>query len=234
MVEDSPEVLALFEAHLHLVDVVARQLTKQIGPVLDLEDLVSYGQEGLLLAARRFDPSQGTPFRRYANYRIRGAMVDGMRSASRLPRRAHEKLRAIRAANTVAEGFASDTGALLQSGADAASLDDRLQQQLAAMATAMAIGIEGEFAMEESELVRVSSDPTPEKLVEGAQLTQLLNECIDALPEREAVLIRRHFLQEQKLDEIIDELGISRSWASRVLNRGLSRIAQMLRQQGVT
>src|SRR5208283_692178 len=62
---DSPDILARFHAELDLVDIVARQLVRTIGKASTLDDLRSFGREGLLKAARSFDASRGVPFRRW-------------------------------------------------------------------------------------------------------------------------------------------------------------------------
>ena len=92
---DTPEVLARVTGALDLVDVIAKQLRRQLGGKVMVDELVSFGREGLLAAARTFDPTLGVPFRRWANYRVRGAMFDGVRSTSMLPRSVYERLRAI-------------------------------------------------------------------------------------------------------------------------------------------
>ena len=74
---DESEALRRFEETLELVEIVARQIGRLIGGAVELDDLRSFGREGLLDAARRYDPTRGVPFRAYANYRVRGAIYDG-------------------------------------------------------------------------------------------------------------------------------------------------------------
>ena len=92
---DPPEVIARVEEGLELVDMLARQLRRQFGPYVQVDDLASQGREALLAAARSFDPDRAVPFRRWANLRIRGAMIDGVRQSGNLPRRVYRKLRAL-------------------------------------------------------------------------------------------------------------------------------------------
>ena len=229
MVEDSPEVLALFESHYKMVDVTVRQIIKEMGEVIEFDEMASYGREGLLIAARRFDPDRGISFARFASYRVRGAILDGMRSSSMLPRRAYEKLRALRAANSVAEGFMDEQTAALQLSIPPEELDRRLGEHLANLATSLSLGLEGEYGTDDaSEPVRIADDPNPESAVGNRELMRIVSKRIDELPEREAILVRRHLLGEEPLDDICADIGVSRSWASRLLNRGLSRLNKML------
>ena len=102
---DSPEVLARFHAELDLVDVIARQLAGRFGSRARIDDLRSFGREGLLKAARTFDASRGVPFRRWANLRIKGEMIDGIRAWGDLPRHVYRELRATQDADRLLESY---------------------------------------------------------------------------------------------------------------------------------
>src|SRR5690554_4310891 len=103
---DSAEVLERFHSQLELVEIIARQVYRSIQWGIELDDLVSAGREGLLDAARRYDVEQQVPFRAYANFRVRGAVLDGVRRMSALSRRTYERLAALEAASLVSEGQA--------------------------------------------------------------------------------------------------------------------------------
>src|SRR5580692_315811 len=105
---DPPHVIDRVRENLPLVDVICDQIRRQLGRSLHLDDLVSYGHEGLLLAARTFDESRGVPFRRWANVRVRGAVIDGVRATSAVPRRVYERLRAADAPAYSREEWADD------------------------------------------------------------------------------------------------------------------------------
>src|SRR5258706_14523909 len=98
---NSPEVLARLNEGLELVDIIARQIRRQFGSVIEFEEMVSAGREGLLASARSFEPDRCVPFRRWANLKIRGAILDGMRSQGGLPRRVYRQIRAMQAADRV-------------------------------------------------------------------------------------------------------------------------------------
>lgn len=139
---EEPEVLERFDSALELVDKLARQLVRTTGGSLQLDELRSFGREGLLDAARRYDPDRGVPFKGYASFRVRGAMLDGVRSASRLPRRVHRQLRALESSARLSEGTGEDLLAAPPApGSGAGDAERALDAQLASMATAMAIGL---------------------------------------------------------------------------------------------
>src|SRR5690349_3618264 len=109
-------------------------MAREIGRAAELDDLRSMGQQGLLEAARRFDEGRGVSFRRFANYRVRGAMLDGIRRSAPLPRRAHARVRALEAALLVSEAAAEDaTPGSIPGTPDARASDQRLTDHLADM-----------------------------------------------------------------------------------------------------
>jgi RNA polymerase sigma factor for flagellar operon FliA len=223
-------VLERFTAALDLVEIIARQVGRAIGQPASFEDLVSYGREGLLDAARRFDPARGVPFRTYANYRVRGAVIDGVRALSRLPRRAHERLSAFEAAGRVSEGQAEDLQVRAPPGASRAQAERALSDHLAGMATAMAVGlIAGGARGDDGELTCVAPADDPEMALARAELLALVRRGIDDLGRQEAELLRRHYLAGERFDRVAEELGLSKSWASRLHTRAIRRLAERLR-----
>jgi RNA polymerase sigma factor FliA len=228
--KDSPEVLARFEEGLPTVKAIAYRLRRTLGRVAEVDDLVSYGQAGLLEAARRYDPARGVPFRAFANFRVRGAMLDGIRQLSHLPRRVHERLRAIEGTGTFSEGALEDLNAAAPPGQAAIDRERRLVEHLAGMATAMAMGLISESAVDDQGATTAvaSSQLSPEEQSSRQQLLDLVERGIQSLPAQEAVLIRRHYLEGERFDQVAAELGLSKSWASRLHTRAIGRLTKRL------
>jgi len=228
--KDTPEVLERFSSGLSLVDVVARQILRTLGGAAQLDELLSFGREGLWDAARRFDDSRGVPFRGYANFRVRGAIIDGVRASSRLSRRTHERLNGLQAAARISEGAQEDLAAPRAPGSGAAEAEQALGDHLAAMATAMAAGLLAPTAYSDSgERTLVDTSDDPEQALGQAQLLQVIRSAIAELPHEEAELVRRHYLEGARFDHVADELGLSKSWASRLHTRALTRLAKKLK-----
>ena len=224
-IQDSPEVLARIHEALPLVDVVARQLRTDLQYGIVVEDLVSYGREGLLSAARTFEPDRGVPFRRWANLRIRGAMVDGLRRLGSVPRSVHRRLCAIESGDRMQEAFVEEDATNPTTTPEGA--DTRLASYLAGIATAMAVGFLRTSASGEAEDVP-APEGTPEELLEQAQLSQTLKNAIATRPDAERRLIEGHYFEGATFDEVARELGLSRSWASRLHARAIEAIAKEL------
>lgn len=229
--QDAPEVRARFETNLDLVDILARQIGRRFGEFLELDDLVSYGREGLLDAARRFDASRGVPFRAYANFRVRGAIIDGVRTMARVPRRVHERLSALAALARVSEGAIEDLQVAPAPGTQPADAERALTEHLRAMATAMAIGLLAPTARDDDgePIPIVGPEATPEEAMGRAELMQLVTSAIEELPAQEAELLKRHYLMGERFDQVAQELGLSKSWASRLHTRALGRLSKRLR-----
>lgn len=215
---------------LDLVEAISRQVYRALGGAVELDELKSFGREGLFDAARRYDPSREVPFRGYASFRVRGAILDGVRSTSRLPRRLHEKLNGLAAAQKTSEGVFEDTFTNRQPGSSGAAAEQALSQHLAAMATAMALGLVAPTARgEEGETTPVDPNEDPEAAVARREMAKLVREAIAELPDQEATLIRRHYLEGDRFDHVAAELGLSKSWASRLHTRAVQRLTKRLR-----
>lgn len=227
---DEAEALRRFEAELDLVEVLSRQIARAIGNSVELDELRSFGREGLLDAARRFDVSRGVPFRAYANYRVRGAIFDGVRKLSRLPRRVHERLNGLSAGARVSEGAVEDVNAPPPPGAGKVEADAALADHLAAMAAAMAVGLVATTVYgEDGERAAVSQEADPEAAYARSELLDVVSRAIADLPREEAELVRRHYLEGERFDHVAADLGLSKSWASRLHTRAMGRLAKRLR-----
>lgn len=227
---DPPEVLARIHAELDLVDLIARQISRTLKRAVQFDDLLSAGREGLFLAARSFDPSRGVPFRSYANIRIRGAMLDGVRHQA-LSRRAFERLRDLEVCNDAAEGFAEARQVSGQSGAQA---EPELEDQLAALATACAAAGAGKGvpAMPSSlDSADALEQDTPEEQYARAELHRCLHDAVGALEPTLATVLRLRHFEGLQLDEIATRLGLDRSWVGRLDLRAQRELTYRLRER---
>jgi len=214
---------------MDLVDLIARQLARELGRAAELDDLRAMGHQGLLEAARRFDEGRGVTFRRFANYRVRGAMLDGVRKSAPLPRRAHARIRALEAALLVAETASEDSGAGAVT-SDPRASEQKLTEHLADMATAMAVGLLATPAIgDEGEPSAVDQRVSPEEAVAQAELRKIVINALEELPSDERELVRRHYIEGERFDHVAASLGLSKSWGSRLHTRAVARLTKRLR-----
>lgn len=227
---DPPEVLGRVEEGLELVNVLARGMRRQLGPDVNVDDLSSSGREALLAAARSFDPDRGIPFRRWATLRIRGSMIDAARQNGSLPKRVYRKLRAIQAADHVHEAANEEQAASPARSPEEA--DAKLSDQLATAAMAAAVGF---LAIRNSDALERAKDPnhSPESDFGHAELMKRIKDAIAERPEQERTLLVRHYFEDVKFEDAAKELGLSKSWASRLHSRAIEAIARSLKRARV-
>jgi len=224
---DAPETVARIHEGMPIVDMLAHQLRRQLGAI-DVDDLKSAGREGLVNAARSFDPALGVPFRRWANLRVRGAMIDAVRSHGGMPRRVYQRLKAIEAGDRLSEGVAEEE----KPAASATEADQSLTGYLAGIATAMAVGLLSESAGPEVEDVRDAALTAEDQLAQH-QLTTLVREAVEKQPDAEKHLLKRHYFDGLTFDEAAKELGLSKSWASRLHARAIEGLTREMKRQKV-
>lgn len=228
---DTPISRELFEANLALVDQIAWQVIRTVDNRLDFSELQSFGMEGLLVAARRFDPAKGVPFRGYAAFRVRGAMIDGVRKNGALPRRTHQKLKALEVATDFAENTAEERLGQPALGQTSADAQHALDDYLARVATAMAVGLLATTARsEDGQTTTVSPAEPADEALAHAQMLQLVQAQIEKLPHEERELLQRHYFRGERFDQVAEGLGLSKSWASRLHSRAVGRLTQHFRQ----
>jgi RNA polymerase sigma factor for flagellar operon FliA len=216
---DAPEILARFQAELDLVDIIARQLLQRVESCVTLDDLRSFGQEGLLQASRTFDGSLGVPFRRWANTRVRGAMIDGVRQWGGLPRRVYRQLRALEARDQVLEQYSERCAG--NPATTPQSADDLVDAILTEIATLR-------------EMESVADEATPEELLAKEEALALVRRAVSALDERERALIERYYFAGDSLEQAGAAIGLSKSWASRLHAQAIASITKALRRLGET
>ena len=225
---DPPDILARFHAELDLVDIVARQVARTVGQAATLDDLRSFGREGLLHAARSFDASRGVPFRRWANVRVKGAMIDGVRAWGNLPRRLYRELRGMEAGDRMLSAYDEEDSASPAATPEAA--DARMTSYLAGIATAIAVGTM--VAAPRDNVSPEGRDVTPEDLVADAEMLARVKAVVAQLPDQERTLVERHYFGGEQLDEAAASLGLSKSWGSRLHARAIESIGKDLRRSG--
>lgn len=213
-----------------LVRSLAVGIHRKVPSNVDLDDLIAYGQVGLVEAARDFDPSRGSRFSTYAYYRIRGAIYDGLGKMSWFGRAEHNHVRYEQMANEVLSQEAEQSGAAGETAADDVLWLRNITRALAVVHLATQRESEGEI--ESASLVDPASQPALSNLIRR-EIHDKLHELIDALPAEAAALIRATYFEGLTLQEAGRRLGVSKSWASRLHAKALQRLAHSLRMQGV-
>jgi len=143
----------------------------------------------------------------------------------------YRKLRAMQAADLVREGGLEDRAAAPPPATPEAA-DAQLTDQLSTAAMAMALGF---LSMRQSEALEQAKDPdhSPESNVGHAELIDRLRQAIDERPEQERLLLTRHYFDDVTLEEAGAEMGLSKSWASRLHARAIEAVARAMKRERV-
>ena len=204
--------------HEDFVRSIASKIRNQTGTG-ELEDLIAAGLVGLFDARKRYDPRKGVAFKTFAYYRVRGSIFDGIRSMTQLPRRAYEKVRTLEMADQTLASLGENN---TQKAQDLESAVDTLRVAVGQLATAFAVAT---LASPDAE----KEQRTPDAALEAKQTSSRLHKAVAALPERERALIQGSYFEGRRFDEVAEELGISKSWASRLHLKALAQLKRALK-----
>jgi len=209
-----------------LVRSLAVRIHRKLPPGVELEDLVAYGQVGLVEAARDFDPDRGNRFSTYAYYRIRGAIYDGLSKMSWLGRQDRSQVRYEQMSNEVLSLESEAEQA--ERGGSAADL--RWLRGVTRALAVVYLATQGDAgdARGVPAVVDESSPAGPAAAIRR-EAHEMVHRLIDALPPEAGALIRATYFEGLSLQEAGRRLGMSKSWASRLHAKTLQHLAHALR-----
>lgn len=219
----------LVEAHRSLVFKAVRLIWPRVEGHIEKRELVSLGDLGLVEAASRFDPEAGATFATFAWYRVQGAIIDGVRKSATIPKRVWAQLCALRAAGEVLETRARQESAARTRGAAPSRTEEKLHEVKEAMAAIeMVYALSARASLDS--IAETAADPSqsPERFATAA-LGDRLDAALAQLPEKERALVQKHYFDGKNLLEAGQELGISKSWASRLHAQAVERLRRHLR-----
>ncbi len=208
-----------------LVARLARQLVARLPASVQLDDIVQAGMIGLMDAATRFKSDQGTQFETFATQRVRGAMLDELRSNDWVPRSVRRSQRAIDAAVRALE---QSLGRVPLESEIAARLGLDLPGYRAILVDARASQVfryeewDGDGAGRASPPADPSADPLGQ--LEDKRLRGALVAAIEALPDRERLVMGLYYDQDLNFREIAAVLGVTESRICQLHTRAVERI----------
>jgi RNA polymerase sigma factor for flagellar operon FliA len=206
--------------HLPIVRFLARRIHERLPQHVDIEDLVSAGVVGLMDAFSKFDPDKKVQFRSYAQFRIRGAILDSLRTLDWSPRELRRKGRAVEEAIRVLTaklGHAPNEAEV----ATEMALGLEEYQQLLGDLKGLEIGtlhMERNEDSGEEELAYVPGRPEEDPLFRclRGELEERLSDAIAHLPDRERLVMSLYYYEEMTMREIGLALGVVESRVSQV------------------
>ncbi len=228
----SKELLA--EHYAFLVKYAAGRMSMTLPDSVEYQDLVSYGCFGLLDAVEKFELQRGIKFETYAATRIRGAILDGLRSVDWIPRSVRAKARKFEAALRALEGelgrSPSDeeaAAAMELSMEDYYSLLDEVRTTSVLSLDEVINPDSGDDPLKMLDTIEDKDEGIEEHLLHG-ELLQELAGAVDRLPERERTVVALYYHESLTLKEIGHVLDVSESRVSQIHTKAIASLRSIL------
>jgi len=205
----------LVRQHLPLVGHLVRETMSRVPAHVNRDDLTSAGLAALVQAARSYDVERGVSFSRYASTRVRGAILDELRSVDWASRSVRRRARQV---DEVRNNLAARLGRLPSDSEIATTLGvgvDEIAANEEDVSRAVVMSLQG-FGEAPIDDMLASHIPGPEDLIEHREKVAYLQDAVAELPDRLRVVIEGYFYGERPMAEIAAELGVTESRVSQM------------------
>jgi RNA polymerase sigma factor for flagellar operon FliA len=220
--------------HMPQVRLIARRIQERLPRDVALDDLISTGIIGLISAIDNFDPSHNVKLKTYAEYKIRGAILDSLREMDWVPRQKRRKARQIDNAVQAVEQRLKRTPTEEET---AAELRISVQQFREWITEVRGLNLErlrhapgGEEARSIIETLPDSEEKLPSNLLERSELRRLLEEVIERIPEIERRVLRMYYQDGMTLRQIAQIAHVHESRISHLKTQAIHRLRHRMRR----
>ncbi len=219
---------SLILEHLPQVRLIARRIHERLPDSVSLDDLVSTGTIGLIAAIDNYDPAHNTKLNTYAEYRIRGAILDGLRGLDWAPRQKRKMSRQIEQAIFVAEQRLGRVPTEDEIASELKMPVEEYRQRLVEIEGMQIADLDcassedGSFSL----LKYVSDDESnlPSRILERSELERLVAETIERMPKMERTVLSLYYHEEMNLREIAEILDLHLSRISQLKTQAILRL----------
>ncbi len=223
--------------HMSQVKLIARRIHETLPGNVCLDDLISSGVVGLIMAIDNYDPRQAVKLKTYAEYKIRGAILDSLRGMDWASRHRRKKYKEIEAAITSAEKklYRPPTEEEIAKELNLTVDEYRARlvevQGLTLGSLEMTVG--NENGQELLQLIP-SGDESPSSTVERLELERLIARAVDQLPESEKLILALYYQEELTLREIGEIVNLRVSRVSELKTTSILRLRAFVAEQWPT
>jgi RNA polymerase sigma factor for flagellar operon FliA len=219
-------------AYSPLVKYVAGRMSSGLPAHVDEADLISYGLGGLIFAIERFDLSREIKFETYAITRIRGAIIDELRSLDWVPRSVRARAREIERVNMKLEARLRRAPTDEEMAGELKLNVEEFHEALLQISNSTIVALDELWNVSDSTGDQVSlldtipdhGAPDPEAMVDQSELRDRIADAIAALPEREKLVIALYYYENLTLREIGEVLGVTESRVSQLHTKAVLRL----------
>lgn len=226
---DAAATKRIIAEHGQIVRFIAHKLSHTLPASVDVDDLINVGLVGLMDAAERFDAARGFKFQTFAEFRIRGAMIDELRRQDWVPRGARERSKDYK---KFCESFREEHGRE----PNQAELSKALGISIKKVAELEQMGGQSQLVHAEdlgpNALTDISEeieiDFSPFAAANQKDMRKVLEGVMHQLPEREQAVLSFYYFQELSLKEIGSKMGITESRVSQLHSRAISLLKDIV------
>ena len=219
-----------------MIKYVANRIAMRLPPHIEVDDLISVGVLGLMDAITKYDSSRGAKFKTYAEFRVRGAILDELRSMDWVPRSIRQKASKV---DKVVQGLQAKLRRTPEDEEVAKEMGLSLDQFHETLNETKSIPI---FSLEDLGIAKESgdqqslldclagkADADPQTQVRLVELKGIIAKAIDALPEKERLMVSLYYYEELTMKEIGAVLDITESRVSQIHSKAVYRLRTKLK-----
>ena len=219
--------------YIYLARYVVGRIKVNLPGSFSFEDIVSFGIEGLIDAIEKYHPSKGAKFESYALMRIRGSIIDKIRSSDWLPRSLRKKIKEIKIAT---ERLKQQIGRAPTSKevADVLGMDE--EKMLEIMSSDLSVNSiydkkgTGDDSVEIIDTIEDENSSKPEEELERSDAKRELENALKKLPERERTLLIFYYHENMTLKEIGEAINVSESRVCQLHAQAIMKLRNILSQ----
>ena len=204
----------LIQDNLNLVKKIAWQLHGRVQNIVEVEDLIQQGMEGLIHAAQKYSPRDGVNFAQYAQLRIRGSIIDYLRKNSNLCRTTIKKKQEFERSRQVLEKQLNREPSERELIDHLEISDEEFNYWKQAFEANVVQSLDS--AYNEYSLLFASKDENPESNLENKELKNQIFEALSVLNQREAMVAQLYYVEELNIYEIAEVMEISTGRISQI------------------
>ena len=226
---------AFIKKYMHLVKYVAGKISVGMPGSVEFDDLVGFGQFGLLDAINKYDPEKNVKFKTYAVTRIRGAILDELRQLDWVPRSIRQKSREIEDAIVRIESRLGRTATDEEIADELGISVSELQQTVMKVSGTSVLSLNDVwYSGDDSDKVSIGdsiespSSMNPDVIVEREEIRRVIIEAINELPEKEKMVLVLYYHEDLTFKEIGQVLNVSESRISQLHTKANLRLRAKL------
>lgn len=223
----------LIMSHLSKVKYIADRIAAKLPPSVERDDLYGAGVVGLIDAVERFDASRGIAFTTFAEMRVRGAILDNLRSTDWASRAMRRRGREIQAAYAQLEQETGRPATDIEVASFMKISIGELRESLQDISGLKITNLDERDEVTGFSIADVVADKAPSPLDElgNAEFQRHLARSVDKLPERERQVIALYYVEELTMKEIGEVIGVTESRVSQLRSQAIVRLRGTLKKE---